>query len=66
MRWRDSLLIVITHYILYFVYIFFQWFLQILQGPGLFFSSVIIFTQTVGLLGRVMSLSQGRCLYTGQ
>jgi hypothetical protein len=32
----------------------------------LFFSSVIFFTQTVGLLGRVISPSQGRYLHTGQ
>jgi hypothetical protein len=37
-----------------------------LLGPGLFFSSIIIFTQTVGLFGRVISLSQGRYLHTGQ
>jgi hypothetical protein len=36
-----------------------------LLWPGLFFSFVIIFTQTVGLLGRVLSLSQGRYLYKG-
>jgi hypothetical protein len=34
--------------------------------PGLFFSFVIFFTQTVGLLGRVISTSQGRYLHTGQ
>jgi hypothetical protein len=37
-----------------------------LLGPGLFFSFVIIFTQLVGLIGRVISPSQGRCLYIGQ
>jgi hypothetical protein len=37
-----------------------------LLGPGLFFSSVIFFTQTVGLLGRVISPSQGRYLHTRQ
>jgi hypothetical protein len=45
---------------------FFQWFFQLIQGPGLFFSSVIIFTQTVGLLGRVINPSQGRYLNTEQ
>jgi hypothetical protein len=35
-------------------------------GTGLFFSSVIIFTQSVGLLGRLMGPSQGRYLHTGQ
>jgi hypothetical protein len=40
--------------------------LQPLLGPGLFFSSIIIFTQTVGLLGRVMTPSQGRYLHAGQ
>jgi hypothetical protein len=37
-----------------------------LLRPGLFFSFVVIFTQTVGLLGRVISTSQGRYLHTGQ
>jgi hypothetical protein len=41
-----------------------QWLYSPLLSPGLFFSFVIIFTQTVGLLGRVISLSQGRYLYT--
>jgi hypothetical protein len=36
------------------------------MGPGLFFSFVLFFTQTVGLLGRVISPSQGRCLHAGQ
>jgi hypothetical protein len=35
-------------------------------GPGLFFSFVIMFTQSVGLLGRVIIPSQGRYLHTGQ
>jgi hypothetical protein len=35
-------------------------------GPGLFFSSMIFFTLTVGLLGRLISPSQGRYLHTGQ
>jgi hypothetical protein len=43
-----------------------QWFYSPLLGPGLFFNVVIIFTQTVGLLGRGISLSQGRYLHTGQ
>jgi hypothetical protein len=43
-----------------------QWRYSPLLGPGLFFSFVIFFTQTVGLLGRVISPSQGRYLYTGQ
>jgi hypothetical protein len=38
----------------------------ILLGPGLFFSFVIISTQTVGLLGRGISPSQGRYLDTEQ
>jgi hypothetical protein len=37
-----------------------------LLGPGLFFSFVIFFIQTVGLLGRVNSPSQGRYLHTGE
>jgi hypothetical protein len=35
-------------------------------GPGLFFSYVNFFTHMVGLLGRVISPSQGRYLHTGQ
>jgi hypothetical protein len=45
---------------------FFPMAVQPLLGPGLFFSSVIIFTQTIGLLGWVISPSRGRYLYTGQ
>jgi hypothetical protein len=45
---------------------FFQWLFQPVQGPGLLFSSVIFFTQTAGLLGRVISSSQGRYLNTEQ
>jgi hypothetical protein len=37
-----------------------------LGGPGLFFSFVIFFTQTVRLLRRVISPSQGLYLYIGQ
>jgi hypothetical protein len=43
-----------------------QWFYSPLLGPGLLFSFVFFFTQTVGLLGRVISPSQGRYLHTGQ
>jgi hypothetical protein len=43
-----------------------QWFYSPLLGRDLFFSFVIFFTQTVGLLGRVISPSQGRNLDTGQ
>jgi hypothetical protein len=43
-----------------------QWLYSPLLGRGLFFSSVISFTQTVGLIGRVISPSQGRYLQTGQ
>jgi hypothetical protein len=35
-------------------------------GPGLWFFSFMIILQTVGLLGRVISLSQGLYLNTGQ
>jgi hypothetical protein len=41
-----------------------QWLYSLLLGPGLFFSFVIFFTQTVGLLRRVISPSQGRYLHT--
>jgi hypothetical protein len=43
-----------------------QWLYSPLLGPGFFFTFVIIFTQTVGLLGRWISTSQGRYLRTGQ
>jgi hypothetical protein len=36
-----------------------QWLYSPLFGPGLFIGFVIFFTQTVGLLGRVISLTQG-------
>jgi hypothetical protein len=39
----------------------YKWFYSPLLGPGLFFNLLIIFTQTVGLLGRVISPLQ--CLY---
>jgi hypothetical protein len=45
---------------------FFQWLFQSIQGPGLLFSFVIFFTQMVGLVGRVISSSQGLYLYTRQ
>jgi hypothetical protein len=47
----------------YFIY---EWFYSPLFGPGLFFTFVIFYTQAVGLLGRVISPSQGRYLHTGQ
>jgi hypothetical protein len=37
-----------------------------LLASGLFFSSVIFFTQTVGLHGREISPSKGLYLHTGQ
>jgi hypothetical protein len=43
-----------------------QWLYSPLFGPDLFFSFVIFLTQTVGLLGRVISPSQSRYLHTGQ
>jgi hypothetical protein len=48
------------------LFFFFQWLFQPIQGPGLFFSSVIIFSQTVGHLEQVISPSQGCYLHTGQ
>jgi hypothetical protein len=40
-----------------------QWLSSPLLGPGLFFSVVIIFAQTIGLLRRVICSSQGRYLH---
>jgi hypothetical protein len=48
------------------LFFFFRWLFQPIQGPGLLFSSIIIFSQTVGLHGRVISLLQGHYLNTGQ
>jgi hypothetical protein len=45
-------------------FIFFHW-LYSPRGPDIFFSFMIIL-QTVGLLGRVISSSQGLYLHTGQ
>jgi hypothetical protein len=39
---------------------------QPIQDPGLLFNSVIIFSQAVGLLGQVISSSQGFYVNTGQ
>jgi hypothetical protein len=55
-----------TSYFVSFHSFIHQWLYSTLLGPGLFFSFVIFFTQTVGLLGRVISPSQGRYLHTGQ
>jgi hypothetical protein len=41
-----------------------QWLYCPLLGSDLFFSIVIFFTQTVGLLGRAISPSQGRYLHS--
>jgi hypothetical protein len=46
--------------LLIFIHFIHQWFYSPLLGPRLFFSFLIFFTQTVGLLGRVISPSQGR------
>jgi hypothetical protein len=43
-----------------------QWPYSPLLVPGFSFSFVIFFTQTVGLLGRMISPSQGPYLHTGQ
>jgi hypothetical protein len=49
--------------LLYYSFIH-QWFYSPLLCPGLVFSFVIFFTQSVGLLGRGISPSQGRHLHT--
>jgi hypothetical protein len=48
---------------MYFIH---QWLYSPLLGPALFFSFIILFTQSLGLLGWVISSSQVRYLYTGQ
>jgi hypothetical protein len=47
-------------------YDFFQWLLQPIQGPDLCFQFRNHFSQTVGLLGRVISPLQSRYLNTGE
>jgi hypothetical protein len=44
----------------------YQWLYSPLLGPGLFFSFVMFFTQSVGLLERGISPSQGHYLHTGK
>jgi hypothetical protein len=44
----------------------YRWVYSSLLGPGLFFNFVIFFMQTVELLGRLISPSQGRYLHTEQ
>jgi hypothetical protein len=57
----------VRHCSVIYIYSFIhEWFYGPLLLPGLFFSSVIFFTQTVRLLGHVISPSQGRYLYKGQ
>jgi hypothetical protein len=52
---------------LFFIHLFIHlWLYSPLLGHGLFFRFVIFSTQTVGLLGRALSPSQGRYLHTGQ
>jgi hypothetical protein len=41
------------------LFFFFQWLYSPLLGPGLIFQFLNLFTQTVGLLGRVINPSQG-------
>jgi hypothetical protein len=43
-----------------------QWLYSPLLGPDPFFSFIIVFTQTVGLLGQVISQFQGHYLHAGQ
>jgi hypothetical protein len=56
----------VWHQILEIISFIHQWLYSPLLGPGLFFSSVTFFTQTVGLLGRVINPSQGLYLHTEQ
>jgi hypothetical protein len=50
-----------------FIHLFIhQWLYNPFLGPGLIFSFVIFFTQTVGLLERGISPQQVRYLHTGQ
>jgi hypothetical protein len=63
----ESLLVkMATNILLVIIHSFINGSTTLLLGPGLLFSSVIFFTQTVGLLGRVIRPSQGLYLHTGQ
>jgi hypothetical protein len=55
-----------TCYCLYNNSFIHQWPYSPLLGPGLFFSFIIFFTQSVVLLGRGISPSQGGYLHTGE
>jgi hypothetical protein len=61
--WQDGFIYISCLFIHSFIH---QWFYSHLLGPGLFFSFVIFFTQTIGLLGRVISPSLGLYLHTEQ
>jgi hypothetical protein len=65
-NWSVGRLYKRRHEMAVFMNFFFRWLFRSIQGPGLLFSSVNIFTQTVGLLGWVISSSQGLDLNTGQ
>jgi hypothetical protein len=60
---RPSCLVVGLYSCIHFIY---QWLYSPFLGPGLFLSFVHICTQTVGLLGPGISLSQGYYMHTGQ
>jgi hypothetical protein len=57
--------LICLQYIILFHFIH-QWHYSSLSGPGIFFSFVIFLTQTVGLVERVISPSQGHYLHAGQ
>jgi hypothetical protein len=56
----------LTFHNLYISFFIHQWLYSSLLGPGLFFTFVIFLIQPVGLLGRMINRSQGRCLHTEQ
>jgi hypothetical protein len=64
-EWHLIITLLATHVKVNFIFHSFihQWLYSPLLVPGPFFSFVISFTQTVGLLGRVISPSQGRYLH---
>jgi hypothetical protein len=61
--WSDSWSVQYRTFVMIIRSVIHQWLYSPLLGPGLFFSFVIFFTETVGLLGRVISPSQGRYLH---
>jgi hypothetical protein len=64
--WTPRLAMLTSLFVVFLSSVIHQWRYRPSLGPGLIFSFVIFFTQTVGLLGRVISPSQDLYLNTRQ